>query len=75
MLYIRKKEKHVGNKRTACIGDINPVKHLVSLIKNGSKKYKKHWSYVDHCSTVFPLMKDASSEKYVGLDFSQNIAT
>ena len=48
--------------------------HLVSLIKDGSKKYKKHRSYVDNCSSVYPMMKDAYSGKFIELDFSQILA-
>ena len=46
----------------------------MSLVKDGSKKYKKNRRYVDNCSTVFPLMKDVYSGKYTELDFSQNLA-
>ena len=71
--YIRKEGKPVEYKRTARIDDIKPVKHLVSLIKDVSKKNKNHRSYVDNCSNVFPLMKDAYKGKDIELDFSQNL--
>ena len=50
------------------------MKHLVNLIKDGSKKYLKHWTYVDNCSNVFPLMEDTYSGKFIELDFLQNLA-
>ena len=71
--YIRKEGKPVEYKRTARIDDIKPVKHLVSLIKDVSKKNKNRRSYVDNCSNVFPLMKDAYKGKDIELDFSQNL--
>ena len=46
----------------------------MSLVKDGSKKYKKNRSHVDNCSNVFPPMKDTYSGKYIELDFSQNLA-
>ena len=74
-------ESHIGNggkpigyTRTSRIDYVKPVMHLVSLIKDGSKKYKKHRSYVDNCSSVYPMMKDAYSGKFIELDFSQNLA-
>ena len=45
--YIGKEGKPVEYKRTAHIDDKKPVKYLVSLIKDGTKKYKKYRSYVD----------------------------
>ena len=46
----------------------------MSLVKDGSKKYKKNRSHADNCSNVFPPMKDTYSGKYIELDFSQNLA-
>ena len=61
--YVGKEGKPTEYKRTARIDDTKPVKHLVSFIKDGSKKYKKHQSYVDNCWNISPLMKDAYSGK------------
>ena len=72
--YIGKEGKLVEYKRTARIDDIKPAKYLVSLIKDRTEKYKKYRSYVDNCSNVFLLMKDAYSGKYIELHFSQNFA-
>ena len=72
--YIGNKGKPVEYKITARIDDIKPVKYLVSLIKDRTEKYKKYRSYVDNCSNVFSLMKDAYSGKYIELHFSQNFA-
>ena len=71
--YIEKEGKPVEYTRTARVDDMKPVKHLVNLIKDGSKKYLKDRTYVDNCSNVFPLMKDAYSGKFIELDFSQNL--
>ena len=73
--YIGKEGKPVEHTRTARVDDTKPTKHLVNLIKDGSKKYLKHRTYLDNCSNVFPLMKDAYSRKFIELDFSQNLAT
>ena len=43
-------------------------------IKDGGSKYKQHRSYVDNCSTVFPMMKDVYNEKFIELNFSQNLS-
>ena len=66
--------KPIEYTRTARVDDVKPVMHLVCLIKDGSKKYKKHQSYVDNCSYIYPMMKDAYSGKFIELDFSQNLA-
>ena len=72
--YIGNAGKPIEYTRTAHVDDVKPVMHLVSLIKDGSKKYKKHRSYVDNCSSVYPMMKDAYSGKFIELDFSQILA-
>ena len=72
--YIGKDGKPVEYQRTAHVDDTKPVKHPIRLIKDGGSKYKKHQSYVDNCSTVFPMMKDVSDKKFIELDFSQNLA-
>ena len=72
--YIGKEGKPVEYTRTSRVDECKPVQHLVGLIKDGSAKYKKHRTYVDNCSTVFPLMKDAYTGKFIELDFSQNLA-
>ena len=68
-----KEGKPVQYQRTARAVDTKPVKHLVSLIKDGNRKYKKHQSYVDNWSTVFLMMKDLYNEKLIELDVSQNL--
>ena len=57
--YIGKERKPYEYMRTAGADECKPVLHLQGLIKNGNAKYKKHRTYVDNCSTVLPLMKDA----------------
>ena len=61
-------------QRTACVDDTKSIKDLVSLIKDGGRTYKKHHSYVDNCSTVFPMKKDLYDRKFIELDFSPNLA-
>ena len=72
--YIGKEGKPVEYTRTARVDDTKPIKHLVNLTKDGSKKYLKHRTYVHNCSNVFPLTKDASCGKFAELDFLQNLA-
>lgn len=72
--YIGKQGIPIKYTRTARVDDTKPVLHLVKLIRDESKNYLKHRTYVDNCSNVFPLMKDAYDGKYIELDFSQNIA-
>ena len=71
--YIVKEGKPVQYQRTASADDTKPVKHLVSLIKDGGRKYKKHQSYVDNWSTVFLMMKDIYNRKLIELGVSQNL--
>ena len=72
--YIANEGKPVEYTRTVMVDDPKLVKYLVNLIKDGSKKYLKHKTYVDNCSNVFPLIKDAYSRKFIELYFSQNLA-
>ena len=39
-----------------------------------SEKYLKHRTYVDNCTSVFPLLKESYSGKFIELDFSQNLS-
>ena len=39
-----------------------------------SKKYLKHRTYVDNCTSVFPLLKESYSGKFIELDFSRNLS-
>ena len=71
--YIGKEGKPVEYTRTARVDDTKPIKHLVNLTKDGSKKYLKHRTYVHNCSNVFPLTKDAYCGKFAELDFLQNL--
>ena len=70
--YIVKEGKAVEYKRTALIDDSKPVKHFVSIIKDESKIYKKHRSYIDNCSNVFRPMKMLTVKNTLSFDFSQN---
>ena len=44
--YIRKEGKPVEYQITAHVDDTKPIKHLLSLIRDGGSKYKRHGSYV-----------------------------
>ena len=61
----KKKGKPVEYQRTVCVDDSKPIKHRVSLIKDEGSKCKKHWSYVDNYSTIFPMMKDVYNGKFI----------
>ena len=72
--YIGKEGKQDEYTRTPRVDECKPFKHLADLIKDSSAKFKEHRNYVDNCSTVFPLMKDAFAGKFTELEFSQNLA-
>lgn len=71
--YIGKQGTPVEYTRTSRVDETKPVCHIVNLIKDGSTNYLKHRTYVDNCSNVFPLMRDAYDGKFIELDFSQNL--
>ena len=52
--YTGKEGKPVEYTRTAKVDDTKPVKHLVNLIKDGSKKFIKHRTYVTTAPMFFP---------------------
>ena len=56
--YIRKEGKPVEYQITAHVDDTKPIKHLLSLIRDGG------------CE----IMKDVFDGKFIELDFSQNLA-
>ena len=72
--YIGKEGKPVEYTRTSTVDECKAVNDIVKLILDGGENYLKHRSYVDNCSTIFPLMKDGYEGKYIELDFSQNLA-
>lgn len=72
--YIGKDGKHTEYTRTARVDYCEPVRLLVNKLQNLSKKYLKHRTYVDNCTSVFSLMKEPYTGKYIELDFSQNLS-
>ena len=60
--------------RTALVDLCEPVCQLVEKLRGLSEKYLKHRTYVDNCTSVFPLLKESYSGKFIELDFSQNLS-
>ena len=71
--YIGKAGVPVEYSRTARVDDCKPVKYLVQTTLENDCKYLKHWSYVDHCKTALPLMKENYNGKFIELDFSRKL--
>ena len=71
--YIGKESKQDEDTRTR-VDECKPFKHLVGLIKDSCAKFKKHLNYIDNCSKVFPLMKDAFTEKFTESELLQKLA-
>ena len=60
--------------RTALVDLCEPVCQLVEKLHGLSEKYLKHRTYVENCTSVFPLLKESYSGKFIELDFSQNLS-
>ena len=55
--------------------DISELVHmLVPKLLGLSKTYLKHRTYVDNLTSVFPLLKESYTGKFIELDFSQNLS-
>ena len=55
---------------TACVNHFEPVYLLIEKSKYLNDKYLLHQTYVDNCTSVFPILKEVYDGKYVELDFS-----
>ena len=69
-----KKGYPIEYTRTTRVDHNEPVRMLVNRLLDASDKYLKHRTYVDNCTSVFPLMKEAYTGKFIELDFSQNLS-
>ena len=72
--YIGKKGYPIEYTRTPRVAHSEPVRMLVNRLLDASDKYLKHRTYVDNCTSVFPLMKEAYTGKFIELDFSQKLS-
>ena len=76
--YKRSKYSIKGSKMeytwTARVDLCEPVCQLVEKLCGLSEKYLKHRTYVDNYRSVFPLLKESYSDKFMELDFSQNLS-
>ena len=72
--YIGKTNVPVEYSQTPRVHGCKPLKYLVQTILENDSKYLKHWSYVDNCKTILPLMKENYSGKFIELDFSENLS-
>ena len=72
--YIGKTGRKMEYTRTARVDLCEPLCQLVEKLRGLSEKYLKHWIYVDNYTSVFPLLKESYSGKFIQLDFSQNLS-
>lgn len=72
--YIGKNGKRIEYTRTARVDLEEPVAKIVEKLRECGNSYLKHRTYVDNVSSVFPLLKESYTGKYIELDFSQNLA-
>lgn len=72
--YTKKDGTPAEYKRITRVDYVEPVKRICQRIIDSGDEYLKHRTYVDNCASVFPLMKESYSGKYIELDFSQNLA-
>ena len=72
--YIGKEGKRIEYIKTTRTDHSEPVNKIVAKLSEAGDKYIKHRPYVDICNAVFTLMKETYIEKFVELDFSQNIS-
>ena len=72
--YIGKSGRKMEYTRTARVDLCEPVSQLVEKLHGLTEKYLKHRIYVDNYSSVFPLLKESCSYKFIELDFSQNLS-
>ena len=70
--YIGKNGERVEYTRTARVDITEPVHMLVAKLLGSSKKYVKPRTYVNNCTSVFPVLKESYTGKFIELDFSQN---
>ena len=80
-VYERKTECYKGNNgndvqytRTARFDKNEKVSELVNSLLKNSSRYLKHRPFGNNVNHVFPILKERFSEKYIELDFSENLA-
>ena len=71
---MEKRGKRIEYTRTTRTDHSEPVHKLVAELSEARDKYLKHRTYVDNCNSVFPLMKETYTGKFVELDYSQNLS-
>ena len=52
---------------------MEPVKDICKYIMETGNSYLKHRTYVDNVAVTSPEMKSTYDDKYIELDFSQNL--
>ena len=68
------KDGDVQYTRTARVDKKDNVSIIVDRLLQNSAPCLKHRSYADNVSRVLPTLKDGFNEKYIKLDFSENLA-
>ena len=56
--YIGKSGKKMGYTQTASVDLCEPVCQLAEKLRGLSEKYLKHRTYIDNCTSSFPLLKN-----------------
>ena len=73
-IYVGKDGKLSEYTRTSRVDHFEPVYLLVEKLKDLSNKYLLRQTYVDPCKSVFPILKEVYDDKYIELDFPENLA-
>ena len=72
--YVGKDRELNEYTRTARVNYFEPVNLLFNKLKDLSNKHLLHRTYVDICTSVFPIVKEVYDDKCIKLDFSQDLA-
>ena len=71
---IGKNGERVECTRTARVDITEAVHMLIAKLLGLSKKNLKYRTCVDNCTSVFPLLKESYTGKFIELNFSQNLS-
>ena len=72
--YTKKYWTAVEYKNFTRVDYLEPVKNICQRVLDSGNLYLKHRTCVGNCSSVFPLMKEAYTGKYIEFNFFQNLA-
>ena len=69
-----KNSKSTEYSRTTRVDEKGNICDIVKKLLGKGENYLRHRSHVDNISEVFPLIREAFTEKYTELGFSENLA-